>query len=69
MQTALTTGIMSIQGIVMNNDEIRAVATFVTGKQFGGEALPQAGILPRLSEFAAAGSDGGAALDRMGWRG
>jgi polyvinyl alcohol dehydrogenase (cytochrome) len=41
VQTALTTGIMSIQGIVMNNDEIRAVATFVTGKQFGGDALPK----------------------------
>jgi polyvinyl alcohol dehydrogenase (cytochrome) len=41
VQTALTTGIMSIQGIVMNNDEIRAVATFVTGKQFGGDALPR----------------------------
>lgn len=52
VSTALTTGIMSIQGIVMNNDEIRSVAMFVTGKQFGGEALPQsafcrtAGSLP-----------------------
>jgi len=52
VSTALTTGIMSIQGIVMTNGEIRSVAMFVTGKQFGGEALPQsafchtAGSLP-----------------------
>ena len=41
VQTALTTGIMMLQGIVMTNEEIRAVAEFVTGKRFGGEALPK----------------------------
>ena len=41
VQTALTGGVMMIQGIEMTNDQVRSVAEFVTGKQFGGEALPR----------------------------
>ncbi len=41
VQTALTGGMMMIQGILMTNEEIRSVAEFVTAKAFGGEALPK----------------------------
>ncbi len=40
VETALTSGIMSIQGLVMSTGEIHSVAEFVTGKKFGNEALP-----------------------------
>ncbi len=41
VQSALTNGMMMIQGITMSNAEIRSVAEFVTAKAFGGEALPK----------------------------
>jgi polyvinyl alcohol dehydrogenase (cytochrome) len=41
VETALTGGMMMIQGIVMTSADIRAVSTFVTGKQFGGDAMPK----------------------------
>ena len=41
VQSALTNGMMMIQGIVMTNAEIRTVAEFVTAKPFGGEELPK----------------------------
>lgn len=41
VQMALTSGIMSIQGIVMTTAEVRSVAEFVTAKQFGADAMPK----------------------------
>lgn len=41
VQTALTSGMMMIQGILMTNEEIRSVAEFVTAKAFGGDTLPK----------------------------
>ena len=41
VQSALTNGMMMIQGILMTNAEIRSVAEFVTEKPFGGEAMPK----------------------------
>ncbi|HME06890.1 MAG TPA: cytochrome c, partial [Bryobacteraceae bacterium] len=41
VESALTNGMMMIQGVTMSNAEIRWVAEFVTAKPFGGDALPQ----------------------------
>jgi polyvinyl alcohol dehydrogenase (cytochrome) len=41
VQSALTNGMMMIQGTIMTNAEIRSVAEFVTAKQFGGDAMPK----------------------------
>ncbi|MBZ5600698.1 MAG: PQQ-binding-like beta-propeller repeat protein [Acidobacteriia bacterium] len=41
VQTSLTSGMMMIQGILMTTAEVRAVSEFVTGKAFGGEAMPK----------------------------
>jgi len=41
VQTALTGGMMTLQGILMTSEEIRSVSEFVTAKKFGGESLPK----------------------------
>ena len=45
VQSALTNGMMMMQGVTMTNAEIRSVAEFVTAKAFGGEALTETSIL------------------------
>lgn len=41
VQSALLTGSMSLVGMGLSSPELKAVATFVTGKPFGGTALPK----------------------------
>jgi len=41
VQTALTSGVMMVQGILMTNEEVRTVSEFVTGKKFSAEELPR----------------------------
>jgi len=41
VESALTNGMMMIQGFTLTTAEVRSVAEFVTAKPFGGEALPK----------------------------
>jgi polyvinyl alcohol dehydrogenase (cytochrome) len=40
VHTALTSGLMSMQGLTMTNGEVRSVAEYVTGKAFGTDVMP-----------------------------
>lgn len=46
VQAALTSGAMVAQAQGLTDEEIRLLATFVTGKAFGGEAVASAGACP-----------------------
>jgi polyvinyl alcohol dehydrogenase (cytochrome) len=41
VEMALTSGMMTIQGIGLSAAQLRSVATFVTGQSFGTEAMPK----------------------------
>ena len=41
VRSALLTGSMAMIGMGLSSAQLKAVATFVTGKEFGGDALPK----------------------------
>ena len=53
VENALTSGMMTIQGIGMTVAEFRAVAEFVTAKQFGAELLPKQAFCASRKPFPA----------------
>src|SRR5690349_11546134 len=46
IRSALSQGMMTAQGSALSTAEIRAVSTFLTGKQYGGEEMPKQAFCP-----------------------